>query len=89
MKASDQEPPQYIEFIVGLRSPRAYRMRVKSRDVIKKITAAGWYEVRVKGSHHQFKHTTRKGVVTVPHPDSDLPKGTLRSIERQSGIKIV
>ncbi|HYX46413.1 MAG TPA: type II toxin-antitoxin system HicA family toxin [Sphingomicrobium sp.] len=62
---------------------------MKSRDVIKKINAAGWYEVRVKGSHHQFKHPTRKGLVTVPHLENDLPKGTLRSIERQSGVKLV
>lgn len=64
-------------------------MRMKSREVIAKISAAGWYEVRVKGSHHQFKHGTRKGLVTVPHPEADLPKGTVRSIERQSGIKLL
>lgn len=62
---------------------------MKSRDVIKRIGAAGWYEVRVKGSYRQFRHATRKGLVTVPHPESDLPAGTLRSIERQSGVKIV
>lgn len=61
---------------------------MKSRDVIKKITAAGWYEVRVKGSHHQFRHPSRAGLVTVPHPEGDLPKGTLRSVERQSGVKL-
>lgn len=61
---------------------------MKSRDVIKALTAAGWHEVRVKGSHHHFKHETLKGLVTVPHPEADLAKGTLRSIERQSGIKL-
>jgi predicted RNA binding protein YcfA (HicA-like mRNA interferase family) len=61
---------------------------MKSRDVIKLIEAAGWFEVRVSGSHHQFKHATLRGVVTVPHPEKDLPKGTLRSIERQSGVKL-
>jgi predicted RNA binding protein YcfA (HicA-like mRNA interferase family) len=75
--------------MIGLRSQSAYQVRVKSREVIKKISAAGWYEVRAKGSHHQFKHATREGLVTVPHPECDLPKGTLRSIERQSGVKIV
>ena len=65
-----------------------YVIHMKSRVVIKKINAAGWYEVRVKGSHHQFKHETRKGIVTVPHPESDLPKGTLRSIEKQSGVTL-
>ena len=47
----------------------------------------GWYEVAQVGSHVQFRHPTRKGRVTVPHPKRDLPIGTLRSIERQSGIK--
>jgi predicted RNA binding protein YcfA (HicA-like mRNA interferase family) len=78
-----------MHFIIGSRCPRAYPMRMRSRDVIKKITAAGWQGVRVKGSHHQFKHPTRRGIVTVPHPERDLPKGTLRSIERQSGVKLV
>ena len=32
-----------------------------SREVIKKLTADGWYEVNVTGSHHQFKHPTKKG----------------------------
>jgi predicted RNA binding protein YcfA (HicA-like mRNA interferase family) len=45
---------------------------VKSRDVIKKITAAGWYEVRQTGSHKQFRHATRPGTVTVPHPKADI-----------------
>lgn len=61
---------------------------MKSKDVIKAIEADGWFEVRVKGSHHHFKHGTKKGLVTVPHPESDLPKGTLRSIEKQSGVKL-
>lgn len=61
---------------------------MKSRDVIKQLKKAGWFEVRVKGSHHQFKHKHRKGIVTVPHPESDLPKGTLRSIEKQSGVTL-
>jgi len=73
----------------GLRDQAfAQHINMKSRDVIRKISAAGWFEVRIKGSHHQFKHGTRRGVVTVPHPESDLPKGTLRSIERQSGVKL-
>lgn len=54
---------------------------MNSRDVIRKIMAAGWFQVRVTGSHHQFKHPTIPGVVTVPHPKRDVPLGTLRSIE--------
>ncbi|NJC06491.1 putative RNA binding protein YcfA (HicA-like mRNA interferase family) [Sphingomonas kaistensis] len=61
---------------------------MKSRDVIKLIEAADWVQVRVRGSHHQFKHPTNPGVVTVPHPERDLAIGTLLSIERVSGVKL-
>ena len=48
----------------------------------------GWKEVARKGSHAQFKHPVKKGRVTVPDPKRDVPVGTLRSIEKQSGIRI-
>jgi len=60
---------------------------VDSKQVIKLLEAEGWYLVRVKGSHHQFKHPSKPGLVTVKHPDADVPKGTLHSIRKQSGIK--
>ena len=58
-----------------------------SRDVIAELTADGWYKVNVEGSHHQFKHSTKKGKVTVKHPTKDMNIKTLKSIERQSGLK--
>lgn len=61
---------------------------MKSAEVIKRLTANGWYEVARKGSHVQFKHATAPGRVTVPHPKRDLPIGTLVSIEKQSGIRM-
>jgi predicted RNA binding protein YcfA (HicA-like mRNA interferase family) len=61
---------------------------MNSRDVIEAIKADGWYEVAREGSHAQFKHPTKKGRVTVPHPKRDLPLGTLKSIEKQAGIKL-
>ncbi len=39
------------------------------------------------GSHHQFKHPAKPGLVTVKHPDSDIPAGTLHSIKKQAGWK--
>lgn len=59
-----------------------------SRDVIKALKAAGWVEVDQKGSHKQFAHPDRPGRVTVQHPRKDIPRGTLGSIERQSGLKL-
>ncbi|MFX9550189.1 type II toxin-antitoxin system HicA family toxin [Acinetobacter baumannii] len=59
---------------------------MKSLDLIKMIEADGWYEVRVLGSHHHFKHPTKKGLVTIPHPKKDLPNGTVKSILKQAGL---
>jgi predicted RNA binding protein YcfA (HicA-like mRNA interferase family) len=60
---------------------------MKSADVIRKLEAGDWYLVRVKGSHHQFKHPKKPGLVTVPHPRKDIPKGTMNGIYKQAGWK--
>ncbi|MFT5114789.1 MAG: putative RNA binding protein YcfA (HicA-like mRNA interferase family) [Kiritimatiellia bacterium] len=59
---------------------------MKSREVMQMIEKDGWKLVRVTGSHHHFKHSTKKGLVTVPHPKSEIAKGTLKSIKKQAGI---
>ena len=59
-----------------------------SLAIIRALQAAGWELVATKGSHHQFKHPSRPGRVTVPHPKRDVPIGTLRSIEQQAGLKL-
>ena len=58
-----------------------------SREVIQFLMADGWYEVACVGDHHQFKHATKPGKVTVTHPVKDIPLRTLKSIERQAGLK--
>jgi predicted RNA binding protein YcfA (HicA-like mRNA interferase family) len=52
------------------------------------LEAAGWRLVRQKGSHVQLRRSGGGSTVTVPHPKSDLPLGTLRSIETQAGMKL-
>ena len=59
-----------------------------SREIISKLEADGWRLDSVTGSHHHFTHPTKPGKVTVPHPTKDIKIGTLKSIERQSGIKL-
>jgi len=58
---------------------------VTSQEIIRRLEKDGWRLVRTKGSHRQYKHPERSGLVTVPHPKKDLPKGTLRAIEKQAG----
>lgn len=53
------------------------------------LAANGWHEVARKGSQVQLKHPFRKGWVTVPHPRKDLPTGTVKSIERQAGLRLL
>lgn len=60
---------------------------MRSREMIRMIEEDGWYLVAVKGSHHQYKHPRKTGRVTIKHPDSDLPKGTINSILKQAGLK--
>ncbi|WP_212942600.1 type II toxin-antitoxin system HicA family toxin [Paenibacillus antibioticophila] len=46
-----------------------------SRELVKLIEAAGGYFVRATGDHYQFKHPTKPGKVTIPHPEG-LPCAT-------------
>lgn len=57
-----------------------------SRTLIKQLEADGWYLVGIKGSHHQYKHSSKVGRVTVPHPKKGLPIGTTKSILKQAGL---
>jgi predicted RNA binding protein YcfA (HicA-like mRNA interferase family) len=65
-------------------------LRMKVVDVIKLLEADGWYLARQKGSHRQYKHPVKRGLVTIAaHKLSDdLTKGSLNSILKQAEIKI-
>jgi predicted RNA binding protein YcfA (HicA-like mRNA interferase family) len=61
---------------------------VKVRDILKRLEDAGWVLVRTKGSHRQYKHPAKSGLVTIPgKPGDDLAPGTLNSILKQAGLK--
>lgn len=61
---------------------------MRSREVIRLIEKDGWVEVRQSGSHKQYRHPEKPGTITVPHPKSEMATGTLKSIERQSGVRL-
>lgn len=60
---------------------------MKVREVIRLLKRDGWIEKNQKGSHLQLIHPTKKGKVTIPIHGGDIPKGTLNSILKQSGLK--
>jgi predicted RNA binding protein YcfA (HicA-like mRNA interferase family) len=61
---------------------------MKVREILRLIEDDGWHLVRTKGSHRQFRHSSKPGTVTIAGKDSlDIPPGTLNSILKQAGLK--
>ena len=61
---------------------------MKAREVIKLIEKDGWFLARQKGSHKQYKHPVKKGLVTIAAHKltDDIAPGTLNSIFKQAQI---
>ena len=62
---------------------------MKAKDVIRMIENDGWFLVRQKGSHKQYKHKIKRGLVTISaHKLSvEIKPGTLNSIFKQAQLK--
>ena len=61
---------------------------MKVREVICLVEADGWYLVRMKGSHRQYKHPKKPGRITIAgNLNHDLARGTLHSILKQAQLK--
>ena len=62
--------------------------RTKIIEAIKLIEQDGWVLYRTRGSHRQYKHPIKKGVVTIAGKFSDtLHPKTLKSILRQAQLE--
>lgn len=63
-------------------------MPTKVKELTALLEADGWFQVRQRGSHRQYHHSTKPGTVTVSGKLSvDVPPGTLNSILKQAGLK--
>jgi len=61
---------------------------VNVRSLLKLLAEDGWYLARIRGSHRQYKHPVKAGLVTVAgRPGEDIAPGTLNSILKQAGLK--
>ena len=61
---------------------------MKIRHVIRLMEDDGWYLVVTRGSHRQYKHTTKTGRVTIAgHLNDDLASGTLNSVLKQAQLQ--
>jgi predicted RNA binding protein YcfA (HicA-like mRNA interferase family) len=61
---------------------------MKIRDIVAMLKEDGWILARTRGSHQQYKHRSKIGVVTLAgKPGDDLAPGTLNSVLKQAALK--
>jgi predicted RNA binding protein YcfA (HicA-like mRNA interferase family) len=61
---------------------------MKVSALLRVIESDGWQLARTRGSHRQYKHPTKPGLVTVAgKPSDDLHPKTLGSILKQAGLR--
>ncbi len=53
---------------------------MSSKELMKLLKSKGWVLDRINGSHHTFKKEGKRYLITVPHPEKEVSKGTLHSI---------
>jgi predicted RNA binding protein YcfA (HicA-like mRNA interferase family) len=61
---------------------------MKVREIIRLIEKDGWYRIKAKSGHRQYKHPVKRGRITVPGQGSaELDPKTEKSILRQAGLE--
>ena len=61
---------------------------MKIRNIVVMLEEDGWTLAGTRGSHRQYKHPQKSGVVTIAgKPGDDLAPGTLNSVLKQAGLK--
>lgn len=60
-----------------------------SKVIIRILRQNGWKQDRTRGSHHVFVDPASGRIAVVPHPKRDLPIGTVKSLERATGLKFL
>ncbi|MGQ0630825.1 MAG: type II toxin-antitoxin system HicA family toxin [Sporichthyaceae bacterium] len=61
---------------------------MKVAEIIRLIESDGWYLRRTRGSHRQYAHPSKIGLVTVAgRPSQTLKLDTQSSILRQAGLR--
>jgi predicted RNA binding protein YcfA (HicA-like mRNA interferase family) len=58
-----------------------------SKTLIKLLIERGWKEVSRDGSHRTFKHPEVRELITVKHPQKDIPAGTFRRQQKIAGLR--
>jgi predicted RNA binding protein YcfA (HicA-like mRNA interferase family) len=59
---------------------------LKPQEVISRLNALGFVEVRQRGSHKQFRHPDGRGTTVPYHKGRDISPVLLRRIARDIGL---
>ncbi|MCL2322722.1 MAG: type II toxin-antitoxin system HicA family toxin [Oscillospiraceae bacterium] len=59
---------------------------MRFRELEKIVKNDGWYFEDATGSHHHYKHPTKKGRVTIPKHTGDINPRIVNSVLKQAGL---
>jgi predicted RNA binding protein YcfA (HicA-like mRNA interferase family) len=63
---------------------------MNGKEVVKRLEKEGWMLVKINGSHHMMQHIELNKKVPIPvHGSKDIKIGTIKSIEKQTGVKLL
>jgi predicted RNA binding protein YcfA (HicA-like mRNA interferase family) len=61
---------------------------MKVQEILQKIQADGWYIIEEKGSFRQYKHTRKRGRITITgNLNYDFDSDAVNSILLQAGLQ--
>jgi predicted RNA binding protein YcfA (HicA-like mRNA interferase family) len=59
---------------------------LKPQEVVSRLEALDFVEVRQRGAHKQFRHSDGRGTTVPFHKGRDISPGLLRRIARDIGV---
>lgn len=62
--------------------------RYTSKELIAMAYEYGWELTSIKGSHHNFKHRESRFIVTIKHPQKDVPVGRAMDTVRKIRLEV-
>ena len=60
---------------------------MKPKELMKILEADGWLLIRVRGSHHMYRHPNKPGMLIAPFHNNDMRPGTVNQILKDAGMK--
>ncbi len=62
--------------------------RYTSRELLQLAAQYGWTLVGIKGDHHNYKHPQSRFIVTIVHPQKDIPVGRASDTVKKLKLEI-